>query len=270
MNDFPGYLQRNHYPSRQEVIRFTESLIEYLFPEAEHAAALQELQAKQLSVLGKQLVEILTPLSHHQPIAVLDVVNNYLAQLPQIKSYLLCDARLILSFDPAAFSMEEVILSYPGFLAIKVYRLAHPLYEAGIPLLPRMMSEWAHSQTGIDIHPGATIGTPFFIDHGTGVVIGETTVIGENVKIYQGVTLGALAVKKEQARKKRHPTIQDNVTIYANSTILGGDTVVGHDSVIGGNTWLTTSVLPHSIVYTKSETIVSDKKEFTEPMNFVI
>lgn len=269
MDTFPGYLLSHHYPSKQKVVALTELLIQYLFPVVDQAGQFEMLQAKQLSIISKQLVEILTPLSHHHEMSVLTEVDHYLLQLPEIKNHLLCDARLILSFDPAAYSIEEVILSYPGFLAIKVYRLAHPLYQRQIPLLPRMMSEWAHSQTGIDIHPGATIGTPFFIDHGTGVVIGETTVIGQNVKIYQGVTLGALAVKKEEAKQKRHPTIEDNVTIYANSTILGGDTVVGHDTIIGGNTWLTSSVLPYSIVYTKSETIVADKKGFNEPINFV-
>jgi serine O-acetyltransferase len=133
-----------------------------------------------------------------------------------------------------------------------------------------MMSELAHSRTGIDINPGAVIGCPFFIDHGTGIVIGETSVIGKNVKMYQGVTLGALAVRKEDAQFKRHPTIEDNVVIYANSTILGGKTVIGHDSTVGGNTWIIESVIPHSVVYTKNQIIIADKKDFTEPLNFII
>lgn len=270
MNHFPGYLQSNNYPSRQKVIAFAQSLVNYIFPVIDNLRSFEEEQEHQLSALKKELVEILTPLSHQRELNVLQLTDTYFAQLPGIKEQLINDAKLIVDFDPAAYSVEEVILTYPGFLAIKIYRLTHPLYVQHIPILPRVMSEWAHSLTGIDIHPGAKIECPFFIDHGTGVVIGETTVIGKNVKIYQGVTLGALAVKKEEAKTKRHPTIEDNVTIYANSTILGGDTVVGHDSVIGGNTWLTNSVLPHSIVYTKSETIVSDRKDFTEPINFVI
>ena len=150
--------------------------------------------------------------------------------------------------DPAAKSSEEVIVSYPGLEAIMVYRLAHFLFVNGVPVIPRIMTEYVHGKTGIDIHPGATIGESFFIDHGTGIVIGETTVIGKNVKIYQGVTLGALSVKKELQDKKRHPTIEDNVTIYANATILGGRTVIGEGCTIGGNTWVMQSVPPHTMV----------------------
>jgi serine O-acetyltransferase len=152
--------------------------------------------------------------------------------------------------DPAAKSFEEVILSYPGFQAITVHRLAHYFWKAQVPLIPRMMSEMVHGSTGIDIHPGAEIGESFFIDHGTGVVIGETTVIGSNVKLYQGVTLGALSVKKEEGNRKRHPTIEDDVTIYSNATILGGETVIGRGSIIGGNVWITESVPPNTTVYT--------------------
>jgi serine O-acetyltransferase len=148
--------------------------------------------------------------------------------------------------DPAAKTIDEVVISYPGILAITVHRIAHQLRQQDIPLLPRMMSEYAHSVTGIDIHPGATIGSSFFIDHGTGVVIGETTEIGERVRIYQGVTLGALSLPKEEVEQlryaKRHPTIEDDVTIYAGATILGGETVIGRGSVIGGSVWITSSV----------------------------
>jgi serine O-acetyltransferase len=161
--------------------------------------------------------------------------------------------------DPAAKSYEEVILSYPGFQAITVHRLANFFWKAQVPLIPRMMSELLHGSTGIDIHPGAEIGESFFIDHGTGVVIGETTVIGKNVKIYQGVTLGALSVKKEmgEGSSKRHPTIEDDVTIYSNATILGGDTIIGRGSVIGGNVWITKSVPPGTTVYTTAGEQVS-------------
>jgi serine O-acetyltransferase len=153
--------------------------------------------------------------------------------------------------DPAAYNKDEIIYSYPGLYAILVNRLAHELFLLGVPLIPRVMTEHAHSKTGIDIHPGATIGKYFFIDHGTGIVIGETTEIGDNVKIYQGVTLGALSTRGGQSlrNKKRHPTIEDNVTIYSNASVLGGDTVIGHDSIIGGSTFITESVPPESRIY---------------------
>lgn len=270
MNEFPGYLLSSHFPSRQTVVAFTEELINFLFPVIDDPKNFDQTEASLKASMQKELIEILTPLSQNYTIDVPGISEHYFDELPVIKQQLIEDAEFIVEFDPAAKSLEEVVLSYPGFLAIIVYRLTHVLYKKQIPILPRMMSEWAHSKTGIDINPGATIGCPFFIDHGTGVVIGETTVIGKNVKLYQGVTLGALAVRKEDAEIKRHPTIEDNVVIYANSTILGGKTVIGHDSIIGGNTWVTESVIPHSIVYTKNQTIVADKKDFIEPLNFVI
>jgi serine O-acetyltransferase len=177
------------------------------------------------------------------------IADDLLNALPEIRARLHLDVQAALEGDPAAMSEAEIIVAYPGLAAISVHRMVHFLYHRTVPLLPRIMSEYIHHQTGIDIHPGATIGESFFIDHGTGVVIGETTVIGDNVKIYQGVTLGALSVKKSLARKQRHPTIEDKVTIYAGATILGGDTVIGHDSVIGGNVWLVHSVPPFSRVY---------------------
>lgn len=169
-------------------------------------------------------------------------------RLPKLAEILDLDVQAALAGDPAAYSREEIIVTYPGFYAVCVYRLAHALHELGIPLIPRLMGEYAHEKTGIDIHPGAKISDSFFIDHGTGVVIGETSVIGKNVKIYQGVTLGALSVKKKLQSIKRHPTIEDDVVIYANSTILGGDTVIGKGSVIGGNTWIVESVKPGSVI----------------------
>ena len=162
--------------------------------------------------------------------------------IPEIRRLARLDTIAAYNGDPAAKSGGEVMVSYPGLEAIIVYRIAHFLYECGVPVIPRIMSEHVHGKTGIDIHPGAKIGESFFIDHGTGVVIGETTIIGNNVKIYQGVTLGALSVKKTLQNRKRHPTIEDNVTIYANATILGGETVIGKGSVIGGNSWITESV----------------------------
>ena len=267
---FPGFILNNILPSKQQVSEFTEQLIHYLFPVAhdaqqflkDHEAIKDRLQQQLQHLL--QAVDKITVAQHNE------TIDTYFHALCGIKDLLLKDAQLILDFDPASSSLEEVILSYPGFQAITVHRLAHPLYEMKVPILPRMMSEWAHSQTGIDINPGAIIGCPFFIDHGTGVVIGETAHIGNNVKIYQGVTLGALAVRKEDARRKRHPTVQDNVVIYAGSTILGGSTIIGHDSVIGGNTWLTQSVPAHSVVYHKHQMVIKDSKDFEEPINFVI
>jgi serine O-acetyltransferase len=177
------------------------------------------------------------------------VVEEFFEELPKIRVILGKDLEAAVRGDPAAMSDNEVILSYPGFQAIAVHRIAHFFWTRQVPIIPRMMSELVHGRTGIDIHPGAQIGESFFIDHGTGVVIGETTVIGKNVKLYQGVTLGALSVKKEESGHKRHPTIEDDVTIYANATILGGETVIGRGSIIGGSVWITQSVPPGSKVY---------------------
>lgn len=162
--------------------------------------------------------------------------------------------------DPASKSEIEIILAYPGFFAIAIHRLAHILFKLDTPILPRFFSEYAHSKTGIDIHPGATIGKNFYIDHGTGIVIGETTIIGDNVKIYQGVTLGAFYVSKNLADKKRHPTIENNVTIYAGATILGGTTVIGENSIIGGNVWITESIEDNSIVYQENKPQIKKQK----------
>ncbi len=184
---------------------------------------------------------------------------SYVEKLPTILERLNKDARAIVNSDPAALSIEEVYLAYPGFFAIAIYRLAHELYLIGIPLVPRLMTEFAHHRTGVDINPGATIGESFFIDHATGVVIGETAVVKDHVKIYQGVTLGALYVSKELQNTKRHPTVENHVTIYANATILGGETVIGANSIIGGNSWLTESVPPNSIVYHEPEIRIKNK-----------
>ncbi len=179
--------------------------------------------------------------------------NGYLESLPGVLESLNLDAEAIVECDPASMSIEEVYLAYPGFYAIAIYRLSHELHKAGFPLVPRLMTEYAHSKTGVDINPGAKIGKSFFIDHATGVVIGESAVIKDNVKIYQGVTLGALYVAKDLKQTKRHPTIEDNVTIYANATILGGETVIGENSIIGGNAWVTESVPPNSKVFHSPE-----------------
>ena len=183
-----------------------------------------------------------------------EICAAMLCKLPGIQSMLYKDIQAAFDGDPAAQSREEIIYSYPGFFAIWVYRIAHELYKLDVPLIPRIMTEYAHSRTGVDINAGATVGEYFFIDHATGVVIGETTVIGNNVKIYQGVTLGALSTRGGQrlAGVRRHPTIEDNVTIYANACVLGGDTVVGEGSVIAGSAFLTESVPPHSRVSLKN------------------
>lgn len=177
-----------------------------------------------------------------------EIWEEYCSKLPHLLERINRDAVAIANNDPAANSVEEVYLSYPGFYAIAVYRLSHELYKMNLPLVPRLMTECAHQLTGTDINPGAQIGDSFFIDHATGVVIGETTIIKNNVKIYQGVTLGALYVERGLRNKKRHPTIEDNVTIYANATILGGETVIGANSIVGGNAWLTKSVPSNSFV----------------------
>lgn len=183
------------------------------------------------------------------------MVIEFFRQIPKIREFLDTDIAATYEGDPAAFDKTEIVLAYPGLFATTVYRLAHELYVQGIPYIPRIMSEYAHAETGVDIHPGATIGKYFFIDHATGIVIGETSIIGEHVKIYQGVTIGALSTKDGHTAQgsKRHPTLEDNVTLYAGATILGGDTVIGHDSVIGGSAFVTKSVEPYTTVSVKTE-----------------
>jgi serine O-acetyltransferase len=189
---------------------------------------------------------------------------TFMHQTPGLRALLGKDVRAAYHGDPAAKGYDEIIFSYPGLFAITVYRIAHEIYELGIPLIPRIMTEYAHSVTGIDIHPGARIGESLFIDHGTGVVIGETTIIGNRVRLYQGVTLGALSVPREEVEelrtRKRHPTIEDDVVVYSGATILGGETVIGARSVIGGNVWITESVPPDTLVYLKKPELVMKGK----------
>lgn len=184
-----------------------------------------------------------------------EISAEFFARIPKVRAYVETDVQAFYEGDPAAYNKNEIILSYPGLLAITINRLAHELYLLSVPLIPRIMTEYAHSKTGIDIHPGATIGKYFFIDHGTGIVVGETTVIGDNVKIYQGVTLGALSTRGGQdlRGKRRHPTIEDNVTIYSGASILGGETVIGKDSIIGGNVFITKSIEPGTRVSIKNQ-----------------
>lgn len=199
-----------------------------------------------------------------------NMCSAFFEKLPVIYSRALLDAEAILESDPAANSLDEVLQAYPGFYAIAVHRISHFLWQKKITSLSRLFAEKAHCKTGIDIHPGAQIGEAFAIDHGTGIVIGETTVIGSRVKIYQGVTLGALNVSKGNASVKRHPTIEDGVIIYSSATILGGATIIGRESIIGGNVWLTNSVPSYSLVFHKSEIQIKNNIPFSEPINFII
>jgi serine O-acetyltransferase len=248
-------------PSRHSVRHFIHSTLALMFPQFREGGGSGSTLSLSLASLEIQLGETLTPLAHEMPRPLPTLIDEFMQTLPEVFESMYRDAQAILAGDPAAKSIEEVIVAYPGFYGIAVYRIAHRFYDLGIPVFPRLLTELAHQFTGIDIHPGAKIGDSFCIDHGTGVVIGETTHIGSKVKLYQGVTLGALSVQKNLATRKRHPTIGDNVVVYSNATILGGDTVIGHDSVIGGNVWLTTSVPPYSMVYHKSEIHVRNSNE---------
>jgi len=276
LEDFPEYLHSlnqssiGEWPAAKETHTFVEDVVDFLFPFRTNSNYSVKEYKLQLGKLELKLEGLLTSIQHKLKLDPGEVTRTILEKLPEIHRKLMLDAEAFNTFDPAAESLEEIILSYPGFCSIAVYRLSHELYLMKVPLLPRIISEYAHGKTGVDIHPGATIGDSFFIDHGTGTVIGETAVIGNNVKIYQGVTLGALFVKKSLAKKKRHPTIEDNVIIYAGCTILGGDTIIGRDSVIGGNVWLTESVLPHSVVYQKHHVVVRDSKKVSDQINWVI
>jgi serine O-acetyltransferase len=235
-----------------EVRKSVDELLGLLYPERgpKKALNLEEIEVK-LANLQDQFIhyfESIAPLDPSLTSNAKTKVQSFFESLPSIAQSLDLDVQATFQGDPAAYSREEIIISYPGFYAVSVYRLANLLHQLQIPLIPRLMSEYAHEKTGIDIHPGAQIGESFFIDHGTGVVIGETTIIGRNVKIYQGVTLGALSVKKKMQSTKRHPTIEDDVVIYANATILGGETVVGKGSMVGGNVWITESVPAGSVI----------------------
>ncbi|GAB4094039.1 serine O-acetyltransferase [Flaviaesturariibacter terrae] len=248
-------------PDKEQARQFVEELFSLLFGYGQDSSA---------SALAARYDELALELRALLPQSLRAEAEHFFEKLPSLYDALLDDAQAILDSDPAARSLEEVLSSYPGFYATFVYRVAHELWQQGCQLLARFLAEHAHGRTGIDIHPGARIGAAFAIDHGTGIVIGETTVIGRHVKIYQGVTLGALQVSKEAAAAKRHPTIGDGVVIYAGATILGGDTIIGDGSIIGGNVWLTYSVPPNSVVYHKSEVHIKSAVPFPEPLNFVI
>jgi serine O-acetyltransferase len=234
---------------KDTVKAFTKKVFYSLFDcdhEAEHA---EYLEKTFLQILDKLEIENGEK-----------IWKTFKAELPEIRRKLDLDAIAFENNDPASHCLAEIYMAYPGFHAISIYRLSHGLYKLGVYILPRMMSEYIHGITGIDIHPGATIGESFYIDHGTGIVIGETSIIGEQVKIYQGVTLGGIQVSKDLASTKRHPTIDDNVTIYANATILGGDIVIGKNSIIGANVWITQSVPEDSLVTYQTEIKIRPKK----------
>jgi len=247
-------------PSLVEVHQFTENLIHTLFPIKRNLLSNEEEIALEMERCAIKLKELLYSIRDKLSMDPEDLVEEFFTKVPDAFEQLVCDVNEITRFDPAAGCQEEIILCYPGFFCISVYRMAHILYTLKVPVLPRIMAEYAHQKTGIDIHPGAEIDSPFFIDHGTGVVIGETARIGKKVKIYQGVTLGALTVEKDMANVKRHPTIEDHVIIYAGSTILGGSTVIGHHTVVGGNTWITESIQPNSVVYRNHRVEIRERK----------
>jgi serine O-acetyltransferase len=269
-----GLINRNHaenFPNRQNVVSILSDIQSVIFPGFRTAEDIDSVNIRY--IIGQKVNNIIANLTREIQKAliytksqscnekeILNIADSHcfklaektavalIEEIPEIRRKIQLDTNAAFSGDPAAKSNEEVVLSYPGLEAILVYRIAHFLYENGVPIIPRIMTEHVHGKTGIDIHPGATIGESFFIDHGTGVVVGETCIIGNNVKIYQGVTLGALSVKKNLMDKKRHPTIEDDVTIYANATILGGNTVIGKGCTIGGNTWVTKSVPAGTVV----------------------
>ncbi len=237
-------------PGVEEVELFITNLLQFLFPELNDKRLNSRLAVEaHFKTLQLEFQNLLYKTEACDKAGVRSICNQFFKEIEHVYDLSLEDSNAILMGDPAAVDSREVIRSYPGFYAISVYRIAHLLLTLDVPYLPRIFTELVHSKTGIDIHPGAQIGRRFCIDHGTGVVIGETTEIGNDVKLYQGVTLGALSVSKDQAKKKRHPTIEDGVVIYAEATILGGETVIGKNSVIGGNVWLTQSVPPNSKVY---------------------
>jgi serine O-acetyltransferase len=236
-----------------EAGHFLDASLGLLFPQlSKNDASTTKLIEGHVNNLSLELFSLLERSSDAGEETCRNCVDSFINELPEIYAEVLEDAQSLKDGDPAAYSIHEIIISYPGFYAIAAHRIANRFYKIGVPLFPRLLSEYSHRVTGVDINPGAKIGKSFFLDHATAVVIGETAIIGDNVKIYQGVTLGALKVNKGQKNIKRHPTIEDNVVIYANATILGGDTIIGHDSVIGGNVWLTKSIKPKSRVMYRS------------------
>ena len=253
--------QKEQVPSNEIIANWALRLICFLYPELSKCTypTIEEIN-DELQRLEKELIRMLNATRACTDCDHDAVSKDFFNRLPELYRLLNTDIEAIEQGDPAARSEFEVIRAYPGFYALCFYRIAHTLNLLNVPLLPRILTEFAHSKTGIDIHPAAKIGEYFMIDHGTGIVIGETSVIGRQVKMYQGVTLGGLSISKSMAMQKRHPTIEDNVVIYSGATILGGDTVVGEGSVIGGNVWLTQSVPPGSLVFQNPEITIIENK----------
>ena len=266
----PLYGKKLRLPDRQAVILLIKDIRRLIFPAYYGEAALMSLAPEDYAALLLERIEkqlqrqIVLTMPEEQEAQAAELAAEMVTKLPQIARQVQMDLEATFDGDPAAGSREEILFSYPGLFAILVYRVAHELYRLHIPILPRMMSEYAHSHTGIDIHPGAQIGDYFFIDHGTGIVVGETTVIGDRVKLYQGVTLGALSTRDghHSLPGKRHPTVEDDVTIYSGASILGGDTVIGRGSVVGGNAFLTSSVQKDTrVVIHAPETGVKSRRD---------
>ena len=265
----PLYGKKLRLPDRQAVILLIKDIRRLIFPAYYGEAALMSLAPEDYAALLLERIEkqlfrqIALTLPEGQEDRAAELAAEMVAKLPQIAQKVQMDLEATFDGDPAAASREEILFSYPGLFAILVYRVAHELYHLQIPILPRMMSEYAHSHTGIDIHPGAQIGDYFFIDHGTGIVVGETTVIGDRVKLYQGVTLGALSTRDGYRSRagQRHPTVEDDVTIYSGASILGGETVIGRGSVVGGNAFLTDSVREDTrVVIHAPETVFKSRR----------
>ena len=251
------YSENRVFFNSKKIHQFGKDFLELLYPQLSNRSYKSEHEIEnQLHYLQVLLCEILTNIELKREDYTLEkrkICSSFMKKMHQLEAKINLDAQAMFDGDPAALSVDEVITCYPGFRAIAIYRIAHEFYLMKIPIFPRILSEYAHQLTGVDIHPGAEIGNSFFIDHGTGVVIGETTKIGKNVKVYQGVTLGALSVEKKFANAKRHPTIKDGAVIYSNATILGGETVIGQNTIVGGNTWVTKSVEDNMIIYNSSK-----------------
>ncbi|NBV41529.1 serine acetyltransferase [bacterium] len=265
-----SYRDGDHLPSRSSIKSLLNQLNEILFPGYFDTTAISNqnlpyvIGQKVIAAMEIMITEIAksltwqaretgTALNQDPRVMARQVVDAFFDEIPALRTLLKKDIIATYAGDPAATTEAEIILAYPGFHATTVYRIAHFLFQRDVPLIPRMMTEISHNETGIDIHPGAKIGESFCIDHGTGIVIGETSEIGNNVKLYQGVTLGALSIPKTKSKKKRHPTLGDNIVVYAETTILGGDTTIGSDSVIGGNVWITQSIPANSKIYLSSD-----------------
>jgi serine O-acetyltransferase len=282
-------ISHRYLPSREAIVAILEGVLDLMYP---GYFGRRDLSQENLGPYIAQSVAVLAPKIEREMEHCLcygrereatapdlgecaprahELTQIFLGRLPEIRRLLLTDLQAAFDGDPAATNLDEVVLAYPGLLAVSVYRIAHALYDLGVPMMARIMTEWAHSKTGCDIHPGAKIGSAFFIDHATGVVIGETSDIGDGVKLYQGVTLGALSFPRDAAghlirNKKRHPTVESGATLYANATVLGGQTVIGADSVIGGSAFITRSVPPRSRVSLKDpELRVASRDSAAEP-----